>query len=225
MGPLTKKQDETIMIVMVKVKNSKKDSSRRQFDCDKVLQIALKLFWRHGFEATSMADLLKATGLTAPSLYAAFGNKEELFLKAVDHYGKTYSVLLYKSLEEPIPAKAAIEKMLYEAADIFSKPEHPAGCFLVSGAVNCSPSSKYIEDELRKHRMDKEKGIADRLKVAQKKGELSPSADPVRLAKYFNTVMQGLSTQSQDGASKSELEDIVANAMMAWPEFKKAKKK
>lgn len=198
-------------------KGTGKGGTRRQFDRGQVLETAMKLFWRYGYEATSIATLLEATGLTAPSLYGTFGNKEQLFMEAVEHYAATYSVLLYRSLDEPIPARDAIRRMLYEAAEIFSMPGHPAGCFIVSGAANCSSGSAYIEEELRKRRQEKEAAICERLKQAKKKGELPKSAQPEKLARFFNTVMQGLSTQSQDGATRKQLEDIADNAMLVWP--------
>lgn len=171
-----------------------------------------------------MAELLKAMDLTAPSLYAAFGNKEKLFLEAVEHYAATYSVHFYRFLDEPIPAREAIARMLKEAAETFSTPDHPAGCFLVSGAVNCSPSAAYIEKELKKRRVAKEQAICDRLKRAIREGELPAGADPGRLAKFFNAVMQGIHTQSRDGATREELEAIAENAMLAWPATTKARK-
>lgn len=191
--------------------------SRRRFDRDAALATAMELFWRHGYEATSMADLLQATGLTAPSLYAAFGNKERLFLAAVEHYAATYAAVLYRPLEEPVAAREAIERMLREAAAIFSVPGHPAGCFLVSAAVNCSPGSARIADELRRRRAEKERVIRDRLARAVETGELSAAANPARLAKFFNAVMQGLNTQARDGATREELEAVVEQAMAAWP--------
>src|SRR5258705_13687700 len=110
--------------------------SRRQFDRADALDTAMELFWRHGYEATSMAMLLKAMDLTAPSLYAAFGNKEQLFREAVERYTQTYGENVLAPLSAPISAREAIEQMLLTAAKGASSSKHPAGCFISFGAVN-----------------------------------------------------------------------------------------
>src|SRR5882724_9662912 len=86
--------------------------SRRQFDREEALAVAMKLFWRHGYESTSMAMLLKALDLTAPSLYGAFGNKEARFHEAVHHYGRVYGQKVMAPLDSALPARYAIEQML-----------------------------------------------------------------------------------------------------------------
>ncbi|MFF2910397.1 TetR/AcrR family transcriptional regulator [Paenibacillus sp. NPDC057934] len=191
--------------------------TRRRFDRDKALQIALELFWRHGFEATSMADLLKAMGLSAPSLYATFGNKEELFHEAVELYASTYGVALTQALYKSIAAKQAIEEMLMDAAHFFTNPDNPAGCFFVSGATNCSQNYAYIGELLAARRAEREEGIFLRLTRAVEEGELPGSAEPRHMAKFFHTVLQGLTTQARDGASVDELRATVTIAMRVWP--------
>lgn len=190
---------------------------RRRFDREDVLEKALREFWRNGYEATSMADLLKAMGINAPSLYATFGNKEQLFLEAVAHYTATRAVMLYRSLDEELTAREAIAQMLTNAAELFSAPDNPAGCFYVAAAAATAESSVYIEEQLRKCRLEKEAAIRARLARGVAEGELPASADPAKLAKYFNAVMQGISTQSRDGATQAELLDIADSAMAAWP--------
>ena len=190
---------------------------RRRFDREAVLELALRQFWRHGYEATSMAELLKAMGIKAPSLYATFGNKEQLFLQAVAHYTATRSSLLYGSLDEPISAREAVARMLLNAADLFSAPDNPAGCFYVTSGTALSESSVYIEEQVRKRRHENEAAIRERLERAVADGELPRDAEPAKLAKYFNAVMQGISTQARDGATATELRDIAESAMAAWP--------
>jgi AcrR family transcriptional regulator len=192
-------------------------TGRRRFDRDEALKIAMQLFWRHGYESTSMAELLKAMGLTAPSLYAAFGNKERLFLEAVEHYGSIYGTRLFQPLEEKIPARTAIGQMLRNAAAIVSGSKNPAGCLVTCGALNCSTESAHIEQALRQLRQANEQRIIDRLARAGKDGELPPSANPARLAKFFHVVMSGMQLQSLDGATKKELETVAQDAMAVWP--------
>src|SRR2546428_11951738 len=106
----------------------------REFDADKALDAALLLFWRHGYEGTSLAALTHAMGINVPSLYAAFGNKEMLFRKALDRYIQKPASYLPKALKEPT-ARGAAEKLFGGAINMVMNPRHPDGCLLVQGAL------------------------------------------------------------------------------------------
>lgn len=192
-------------------------ASRRQFDRQEALETAMELFWRHGYESTSMAMLLKAMGLTAPSLYAAFGNKEKLFVEAVHHYARLYGTKIFAPLSEPIAAREAIRRMLRTSAAIVCSNKNPSGCLVAFGAVNSSDDSTPAAKFLRELRQNNGRIIRERLGRAVKEGELPPSTDVTRLARYFYAVLGGIQLQSLDGATRSELEAVAEDAMTLWP--------
>jgi len=188
----------------------------RQFDRDAALGQALALFWRHGYESTSVAALTEAMAITAPSLYAAFGSKEQLFYEAVDRYAETHGALLYGPLEAGGSAREAVHGLLAGAAALFSAKGSPAGCFLMSG-TSCSADCAYIEDTLRLRRREKEQAMQARIEAGIAAGELPAGADAAALARFFNAVMQGMSMQARDGATRAALEGLAEMAMLAWP--------
>jgi AcrR family transcriptional regulator len=191
--------------------------SRRQFDRSEALDTAMELFWRHGYEATSMAMLLQAMGLTAPSLYAAFGNKEQLFQAAVDRYRQTYGAKVRAPLDAPVSAREAIEQMLLNAAALVSSPKNPRGCLASFGAMNASDHSSSPVTRLQAVRADIEKRIRERLERAVEERELPSAVDTARLARFYHAVMGGIQLRSLDGASRAELEAIARDAMASWP--------
>ncbi|MDF3882952.1 TetR/AcrR family transcriptional regulator [Cupriavidus basilensis] len=188
----------------------------RQFDRDEALGQALSLFWRYGYGSTSIAALTEAMAITAPSLYAAFGSKEQLFYEAVDRYADTHGALLYAPLQAAGGAREAVQGLLSGAAALFSAKGNPAGCFLMSG-TSCSADCAYIEDTLRERRREKEQALQACIQHGIARGELPAGTDTAALAKFYNTVMQGMSMQARDGASRAALEAVAATAMLAWP--------
>ncbi|EHP43255.1 hypothetical protein OR16_09719 [Cupriavidus basilensis OR16] len=188
----------------------------RQFDRDEALGQALSLFWRYGYSSTSISALTEAMAITAPSLYAAFGSKEQLFYEAVDRYADTHGALLYAPLQGAGSAHDAVHGLLAGAAALFSAKGNPAGCFLMTG-TSCSADCAYIEDTLRERRKEKEQALQACIQQGIQRGELPPGTDAAALAKFFNTVMQGMSMQARDGAPRAALEALAASAMLAWP--------
>jgi len=123
----------------------------REFDPDQALDRALRVFWRSGYEGASMADLTEAMGITKPSLYAAFGNKEELFRKALDRYVDGPGGYVQVALAKPT-AREVVEHLLYHAADAVTDPENPPGCLAVQGALCCGEAAETIKQELMSRR-------------------------------------------------------------------------
>lgn len=187
----------------------------RVFDVDEALDKALDLFRRQGYEGTSLSDLTKAMGINRPSLYAAFGNKEELFHKALELYTSSADSFMREAMSQPT-ARAAIEHLLLGTTAIRGE-ECPRGCLLVQGALACSENSAAVQQELSARRAANEALLCKRLEQAQAQGELPDSANPADLARYFSTVHQGLSVQAVGGASQEELTRVVEIAMHAWP--------
>jgi AcrR family transcriptional regulator len=188
----------------------------REFDTQQALDAALLLFWRHGYEGTSLAALAKTMGVNMPSLYAAFGNKEMLFKKALDRYLQRPASYLPRALEEP-SARRAIEKLFRGAIDMVMNPCHPHGCLLVQGALTAGPTATSICTELSLSRAAAELAVRRRLERAISEGELPPRADAARLARYFVAVLWGLSVQAAGGATRAQLREVAKLALRCWP--------
>ncbi|MFI8192110.1 TetR/AcrR family transcriptional regulator [Streptomyces sp. NPDC085946] len=190
----------------------------RSFDRDAALAQATLLFWRHGYEGTSISDLTAAMGISPPSLYAAFGDKRTLFTEVVDRYGDTFGAFMNKALDEAEDARAGFARMLREAAVSYTDPQHPAGCLVISAATNYSTQTADIEQSLRGRRVANVKSFQQRLEEARADGALPRETDTRALAVFFAVVVQGMSQQARDGASTEELLSVAEYAMAAWPQ-------
>ncbi len=188
----------------------------RAFDRSVALDRAMIEFWRNGYEATSIAALTHAMGITPPSLYAAFGDKRKLFSEAVERYAQTHGQYGSRSLAEPT-ARAAVERMLREAAAEYTEPSHPPGCLVINGAVNIADADEDVKAELRGYRDTTKKKIANKIRADVRAGRLPKTTDAAGLATFYSAVIQGMSTQACDGASHRDLTRVVDNAMKAWP--------
>jgi AcrR family transcriptional regulator len=188
----------------------------REFDMEQALDAALLLFWRHGYEGASLAALTKAMGVNTPSLYAAFGNKETLFRKALDRYLEKPASYLPTALKEPTARRAA-ERLFHGAIEMAMNPRHPDGCLLVQGALAAGPAADSIRKELGLRRAAAESAVRRRFERAIAEDDLPPGADPAKLARYLITVIWGLSVQAAGGASRAQLKSVAELAMRVWP--------
>ncbi|GAA2502684.1 TetR/AcrR family transcriptional regulator [Winogradskya humida] len=179
----------------------------RGFDREAALRAALMTFWEHGFDAASVARLTGAMGITPPSLYAAFGDKKALFREVVALYQVTWGAYFGDALDEEPTAYGGIALALHRAAAAFTADAHPRGCLVISSAVHCSPDAADIADELRDIRNGNLLSIEERLRAD---GEPAPATR----ARYAGTILQGMSQQARDGATRAELEAVAA---LAWP--------
>lgn len=196
----------------------------REFDIDTALEAALALFWRHGYEGTSLAALTEAIGVTPTSLYAAFGNKEELFKRVVDRYIKGPANYLHRALMEPTARKVA-ETALAGAIDMVMHPKHPDGCLLVHGALAAHPELDPVRKELSKRRAMAQAIVQKRFERAVEAGELSDNAEASRLAAFLMTVIWGMSVQAAGGAMREDLQRAAESALACWPPERRARKK
>jgi AcrR family transcriptional regulator len=188
----------------------------REFDMDKALERAMDLFWRQGYEGTSLADLTRELGITRPSLYAAFQSKEALFLKALDLYEARAG---YREAALTAPTASAYARALLEgAADLHGDKKNPPGCLGVQGALACAPQSDTIRTELIRRRKIGESIIRERLKRARAEGDLPPDADPADLARYLSIVIYGITVQAAGGATRKELRSAAEIALRNWPQ-------
>ncbi|MFF9406993.1 TetR/AcrR family transcriptional regulator [Streptomyces anandii] len=186
----------------------------RSFDRATALEKAVLAFWEHGYEATSVSDLTRAMGIGAPSLYAAFGDKRALFAEAVLAYDERHRSFAPRALAEEPTARAAVERLLREAAAAYTAPGHPHGCLVLHAATNCT--SPEVEELLRERRNADVAALRRRMEEGAAAGELPAGADTGALARYVAAVIQGMSQQARDGASREELEALAEIAMAIW---------
>jgi AcrR family transcriptional regulator len=186
------------------------------FNPVKALDKALRVFWQRGYEGASLAELTRSMGINRPSMYAAFGNKEELFRKALGRYEELVGGQLFETLGEST-ARGAMERLLNGGAEGLSRSGQPHGCILVQGALACGAESRGVQRELAARRGAQEEMIRERLLRAKAEGDLPVHADPEELASYFTAVLHGMSVQAAGGARREKLLGIAQRAMRAWP--------
>jgi AcrR family transcriptional regulator len=189
----------------------------REFDRDDALERAMRLFWRRGYEATSVSDLTAEMGITAPSLYGAFGDKKRLFLEAVDRYQAGPGAFAQRALREEPTAERANRRLLLDAVDSYCNTRQPRGCMVVLAATNCALESSDIRDELADRRHAAEAAIRSRIAAGRAVGELPPSADVDALAGFVAATLYGLAIKARDGASRAVLRRVVRQTLRMWP--------
>ncbi|MGZ8250770.1 MAG: TetR/AcrR family transcriptional regulator [Methylophilaceae bacterium] len=197
-------------------KGTKVRGRPRAFNHDEALDSALKVFWSRGYEGASLNELTAALGINRPSLYAAFGNKEELFRKALARYMQGPVAYAAEALKEPT-ARQVVETFLTKSVELLANPDNPSGCMIVLGALACGEGSEIIRQELISRRMGYQAALTQRFEQARTAGDLPADENPAALARYVTTVHQGMSVQANSGASREELLSIVATAMKNWP--------
>jgi AcrR family transcriptional regulator len=188
----------------------------REFDPDEALERALQVFWRSGYEGASIADLTEAMGITRPSLYAAFGNKEELFRKALDRYVDGPGGYVQVALAKPT-AREVVEHLLCQAADAVTDPKHPPGCLAVQGALCCGEAAETIKQELMARRANGEEDLRKRFQRAIAEGDLPKGSDAADLARYISAIVQGMAVQAAGGVSREQLRKIAHMTLRTWP--------
>jgi AcrR family transcriptional regulator len=188
----------------------------RAFDPDAALERAMHVFWAKGYEGASLSDLTRAMRINRPSLYAAFGNKEELFRKVLDRYVNGPLAYFGKALTAP-KARGVIEQIFLGAARMAGDPKLPAGCLMVQGALACGDAAGSVRKEATGRCATSEVALRRRLQRAKREGDLPKNADPGELARYVMTVLQGMAVQGADGASPDQLRRVAHVALRAWP--------
>ena len=183
---------------------------------DHALDQALDVFWRNGYEGTSIADLTAAMGINPPSLYAAFGNKSGLFRKALDRYIEQRTIFWHQALEMPT-ARGVVEHLLRKSADFLTEKHSPHGCMLVRSALTCSEAEDAIHQELTARRTEGEMKLRQRLQKAKKSGEMPAELDPADYARYVMIFMlEGMSMCAAAGATRKELQKVADMALRSW---------
>ncbi|MFI6435276.1 TetR/AcrR family transcriptional regulator [Streptomyces sp. NPDC050759] len=188
----------------------------RGFDADEALERAMMVFWEQGYEGASLTDLTSAMGITRKSMYAAFGNKEELFRKALERYTEGPAAYADRALEEP-SAREVATAFLAGSVSTTTRPGCPVGCLGVQGALASGDSGRPAHDALIAWRDDGRARLRHRFQRAVDEGDLPPGADPELLARYVMTVANGIAVQAAGGATRSELQQVADVALRNWP--------
>jgi AcrR family transcriptional regulator len=188
----------------------------REFCVDMALAAALRVFWSKGYEGASMADLTEAMGITKPSLYAAFGNKEQLFVKALDLYEREKMDYVGKALAEPTARKVA-EHLLRGALDNQTSSCEPRGCLGVISSVACGEEAESIRQFVLERGASARCALVARMERAKVEGDLPAHVDVEGLTSYLYAILQGMAVQAGAGASREELERLISTSLSMWP--------
>lgn len=173
----------------------------RAFDPDVALDRAVEVFWRQGYEGTALSDLTAAMGISKPSLYAAFGNKEDLFATVVERYVSGPGAYAGQALDQP-SARDVIERLVYGAVDLATRPQTP-GCLAVASVQACGPDAEPARQHAIACRKAGETALRRRLERARDEGDLA--CDPADVARFVMTVTDGIAVQAAGGTTREEL--------------------
>ena len=199
---------------------AKKSRGRpKVFDRDAALDKAMTLFWQHGYEATSLADLVEATGAKAPTLYAEFVNKEGLFRAVLDRYisrfAARHEALLF---DDEKTVDRALRDYFTAVATCFTSKETPAGCFMINTSAALAASSTDIANTVKSRHAMQEQTLTHFLQQRQLRGELPPDGDVHQLAQFLNCILQGMSISAREGADFTKIMQIAETTLRLWPQ-------
>lgn len=203
---------------------AKKSRGRpKVFDREAALDKAMTLFWQHGYEATSLADLVEATGAKAPTLYAEFTNKEGLFRAVLDRYITRFASKHEAQLFcEEKSVESALEDYFTEIAVCFTSTDTPAGCFMINTSATLAASSRDIARTVKSRHAMQEQTLIQFLRQRQERGEIPAHCNPQALAEYINCILQGMSISAREGATFEQLMQIARTTLRIWPELLKS---
>ena len=188
----------------------------REFDLDVALDAAIEVFWRQGYEGTTLEDLTRAMGIQRPSLYAAFGGKEQTFRRAVERYAQVEMAYVDEALAKPT-ARAVAEHYVRSNVIAITDPAKPPGCLSIQGGLAASSADQSVVDFLNATRAAGEARFADRFARAIDDGDLPGGEEPAELAKFLSTVTSGLAVQAASGVSRDALARVAERALRAFP--------
>ncbi len=189
----------------------------REFDLDEAVQHAMRLFWQHGYEATSLAQLKAAMGdISAASFYAAFDSKEALFRRVVEDYLATHGQVLAPLFDAGLPPRQAIERTLRGSARMQTDSTHPPGCLVVLSTTTCTPENRHLQERLTAERQRNRAGLRACIERAVACGELRNETDVAALAAVFDTFLVGLSAQARDSVPLTALDAGITALLGVW---------
>lgn len=188
----------------------------REFDVDTALACALRMFWMRGYEGTSLSDLTDAMGITRPSLYAAFGNKESLFRQALDLYEREKLAFFDPALKQPT-ARGVARVMLQGALDTYTDVGGPNGCLGVITSTACGTDAECIREEVLERGRKVRSLIVDRMARAVEEGDFNVPTDPEAITGYLLAVLQGMAVQAGAGAAREDVQQVIDMTIAVWP--------
>jgi AcrR family transcriptional regulator len=188
----------------------------REFDTDAALERAMRLFWAKGYEGTSVGELTETLGISRPSLYAAFGDKQSLFRAALERYAAGPAGYVAVALGKPT-AREVAEHLLRGAADLQASTRNPGGCLTVNGGIACGDEAEPVRQALNAHRTAGVALLRRRFEQAKAQYDLPKDSDPAALARFLAAVVYGMAVLASGGASRKDLEQVIQSAMKAWP--------
>jgi len=188
----------------------------REFCVDQALVAALRVFWSKGFEGASMTDLTEAMGITRPSLYAAFGNKEALFRKALDLYETEKLSYIGEALKAPT-ARGVAQHLLEGALRNQTDKSEPHGCLGVISSVACGEEATSIRQDVLERGKIAHAVLIERMKQAIADGDFYGPVDADGITKYLTALLQGMAVQAGAGATREELQRLVDTSLTVWP--------
>jgi TetR/AcrR family transcriptional regulator, transcriptional repressor for nem operon len=187
----------------------------KEFDPEHALAKAMDLFWRSGYENTSLEMLLEKIGIARQSLYDTFGDKRGLYLQAMACYRDQTNGEMQKMLNEIPSVKVGFAKLLYGLA-AETREQHERGCLLLSANLQRDPKDVVVRDFLRDNQARVERIFAQALLRAQKQGEVSPNEDPAALARFFIVTIQGMRAMARLKSDRRALEQVVRVALAVF---------
>lgn len=188
----------------------------RQFDEDQVLARAMVVFWEKGYDAASLADLQRATGLTKSSLYKAFESKEGLFRRVLDCYHRDYLAFRAQALKQPTPRDVA-QALLDGIVGLHTGKGRPTGCLTTLAALACSEDARPVRDALSRRRAAFERALRARFQAIRTAGPLPVGMGSAEAASFLCTFIQGLAVQARAGATRRQLHRLVGAVLQGWP--------
>jgi len=189
------------------------------FDRDKVLEQAMRVFWKKGFAGASMNDLTTAMEIASPSIYAAFGSKGDLYRAALEHYVALHEQDQLRIMELPT-AQESIEGLLRKAVSVFSLTDFPSGCMVELTAGEVCDMTPQLVASIREMRAANAENFSARLRKGVEDGDVAAGIDIHAIAAFYATVLKGLSLSARGGTGPDELNSVVTSAMAAWPLLK-----
>jgi AcrR family transcriptional regulator len=175
-----------------------------EFDKEAALDVAMRLFWERGYEGTSMADLSQAMGIHPSSIYAAYGDKQELFALAAKRYADVPAQYMVKALEQPT-FQGFILAAFDNTVDFLGSKDHPSSCFTLTGAISCGTDTESAKLLMREMRLQNEAAIKVRLLRARKAGEFPKGENVDDYTRYLSSLLSGLAIQAANGSTRAEL--------------------
>jgi AcrR family transcriptional regulator len=188
----------------------------RAFDADEALEKAMLAFWELGYEGASLANLTERMGISRKSMYAAFGNKEELFRKALRRYEEGPIAYVAEALRAAT-AREVAATFLAGAVNATTRPGCPAGCLGVQGALAAGETGQVARDLLAEWRAGGHGRLSDRFQRAVEEGDLPADSDPDLIARYVVTIGNGIAVQAVGGAAREDLQRVADAALRNWP--------